>query len=379
MRLSISIAIVAVLCAAYVLRGQAAGTPVGVLLGIRLGASSDDRAEYPVPSRYRTLWIVKAGRAVRLVSSADLLIVPRSDGFWRIGGVEHRFSETYTEELIWVSSRLDQSVRMIDDASGCRGRSFAQVEFVAGEYLAYAGGSKSNCGDKDNDWFSPSVGRMTELQGQAFGIGPDSVDISEPFGQRGMEALTRTVQALNRRRVRADNDPNPDAGLPEEPWEPVGRDWGLRWESTSLSVFGYGTRYRHDGFFARLPLSPSEATFGRHSRQLAPRAITSVAADATGAFLSPVGGLLVVVTPREVLAFAASSPPFGIPALRINIGSFGDSGEATGWGAPRGTAPVMAEWATGKYVATWTDAVRDLGNQPIPQVVVESSAAFEAK
>jgi hypothetical protein len=375
MRLSIRIAVVAVLAVADLLRGQAAEAPVGVLLGIRLGASSDDPAEYSVPSRYRTLWIVKTGGNVRLVSSADLLIVPRPDGFWRIGGVESRFSESYSEELIWVSNRVDQSVRTSDEASGCRGRSFAQVEFVAGEYLAYSGGSKSNCGDQDNDWFSPSVGRMTELQGHAFGIGPGTVPISEPFGQRGIEALARAAQALNRRRDRADNDAEPDAG----PWEPFDTEWGLRWESTTLSVFGYGKRSRDFGFFARLPLSPLEATFGRHSRPLAPRALTSVAADATGAFLSPVGGLLVVATPREVLAFAASSPPFGNPALRIDIGAYPDSRERTGWGAPRGTAPVMAEWATGQDVATWTNAVRNLGRQPIPKVLVEKSVAFEAK
>ncbi len=379
MRLDIRIAVVAVLAAVQILRVQAAEAPVGVLLGMRLGASSDDPAEYPAPSRYRTLWIVKTGLDVRLVSSADVLIVPRPNGFWRIGGVESRFSESYTEELIWVSSRVDQSLRVKDDASGCRGRSFAQVEFVAGEFLAYSGGTKSNCGDKDNDWFSPTVGRMTELQGHAFGIGPGTVAISEPFGQRGMEALTRAAQALNRQRGRADSNAEPDAEPPREPVEPFDTEWGLRWESTALSVFTYGKRFRDDGFVAKLPLSPLEATFGRHSRPLAPRAVTSVAPDATGAFLSPVGGLLVVATPREVLAFGASSPPFGNPALRIQIGAYPDSGEGTGWGAPRGTAPVMAEWATGPYVATWTDAVRNLGKQPIPRVVVEKSVAVEAK
>lgn len=349
--------------------GYAAEEPVGVLLGMRLGASSDDPSEYPVAHRYRTLWIVKSGRGVRLEASANVLVVPRQSGFWRIGSTELKQSESYSEEWPWVSTQPGVPVHASDlEAPGCRGRSFTQVEFISGDYLAYASGSKSNCGDKDNDWFSPYVGRLAELQGQAFSAGADWVEIWEPFGPRGSVALQDAFQRMKKQIRDANVEMGIDPEMSQEV-EPLRAEWGLARKNGVLTVFGYARRFGEDVFKEELPLRPSPPTFGRHSRAFAWTAVTTAVPDATDAFRSPIGDLLVVVTSDEVLAYSRSAPPLGAPALRVPLGRFEDAGETSWWGAKRGTAPVMVEWARGRYVAQWSRAVESLGRHAPPQIL----------
>lgn len=350
--------------------GRAAEQPIGVLLGMRLGASSDDPSDYPVAHRYRTLWIVKSAGVVRLEASANVLVVPRPSGFWRIGSTELKQSKSFSAEWPWISVQPGVPVHAGNlDAGNCQGRSFTQIEFISGEYLAYSYGSKSSCGDKYDESFDPYVARMAELQGQAFSAGADWVEIWTPFGPQGSVALQDAFQRLKKQIRDANVAVGVDPDVIQESQDSLGVEWGLTQQRGVLTAFGYARGFGQDVFVERLPLKASPPAFGRHSRPFAWAAVVKAVPDAIDAFQSPIGDLLIVVTSAEVRAYLRSRPPLGVPALRVPLGQVEDSGEASWWGARRGTAPVMVEWARGGYVAQWSRAVETLGRHAPPQIL----------
>lgn len=358
--------------------GQTADTPVGVLLGLRLGASSDDQSEHPVPSRYRTLWIVKTGQSIRVAASAPLLLVPRRQGFWRVGSTTVDLSNSYSEELLWASATRGKPIRVHDDASAsCQGRSYTQVEFIAGDYLAYAGGSTSRCNGSNNEWFSPYVRRIDQFRDRVVEV-ETSVDISEVFGPRGVATLREAASSLAHKIVEDIPDNPSPADLAE--WEraladPMEYQWGLRRSLGELEVFGYVRAARDDFYTAVLPLPLPQASFGKQSGALSLTDVGAAVPSSTDAFSSPSGDLVVVVTRLEVLAFLPRVTGFTEPALRVSLGGDFDSGDDTWWGTSRGTAAVMAEWASGQYVSKWTNAMREFSRQPSPKVEVDRRGA----
>jgi hypothetical protein len=60
----------------------ALGQPSGVLLGLRVTQCSGDADCNEI---LQTLWIAREGNQIKLVSKLPDLIVPRTDGFWRVG------------------------------------------------------------------------------------------------------------------------------------------------------------------------------------------------------------------------------------------------------------------------------------------------------
>ena len=351
--------------------GHAAEEPLGVLLGMRLGASSDDPSEFPVAHRYRTLWIVKSGSAVRLQASANVLVVPRQSGFLRLGSTELRQSESFSEERPWISTRPGVPVHASDlEAGRCQGRSFTQVDFISGEYLAYSSGSKSNCGDKGYDWFNPYVARIAALQGQAFSANADWVEVWTPFGPQGAVALQDAFQRLKKKVGHANVAMGVDPDISQRSLESLRAEWGLTQQRGIVTAFGYARGgLGEDVFMERLPVTPSPPAFGTHSRPFDWAAVGKAVPGAIDAFRSPLGDLLVVVTSDEVLTYARSSPPLGVPVLRVPLGRIHDSGETSWWGTSRGTAPVMVEWARGGYVAQWSRAVEALSRHAPPQIL----------
>jgi hypothetical protein len=371
--MKLTIATILVLVAATV-GAQVPQDSVGLLLGLRIGYSGDEAPEERIAPRYRTLWIVKNGNSVRALASADVLIVPRKTGFWRIGNHQVRISESYAREDIWVNGSPGNPLVPEDDAGDerCRGRSFTQVEFVAGAYLAYASGSESNCGDKDNSWFNPYVVAMDRAVDRRISLAAhDRVSISEPFGSRGPLALRTVARALARRIVRdlkQYNEECCDADLEKSLSNPLDIEWALRREGGKLTAFGYVDSSGPDGKYdGRLPLNLPREAFGWHSSAVKWDSVQRAVPGARDAFRSPNGNLLVVVTATEVLAFVPSSQSVGKPALRISLGNSSDAAELSWWGSERGTAAVMAEWATAPYISKWTSAVDDLSRQPLPR------------
>jgi hypothetical protein len=69
--------------------------------------------------------------------------------------------------------------------------------------------------------------------------------------------------------------------------------------------------------------------------------------DALDAFSSPSGGLLVVLTREEVLAYLPQNGRLERPALRRANPI-----------EPNGSTPVMVEWATGPHVQRWDAFMR---------------------
>ena len=335
MRAGLTILAAAMLLTTEVI-GQAPAR-LGVLIGIRADVLSDADATLP-SSTYRTYWVVKDGSRVQLAATADNLIVPRPDGFWRIGSRVMKWRDVYSEEYVWASSAIGRPLTTSEHDDGrCTGYTFSRIVFVLDKYLASTGGSESECHGHVNSWKEAGIAALASVrdrQTSLFG----SIGIADVFGRPGAAALRKALRT----------DEGSDSG-----WTIMrsrGRFQVITWAETPRG---------QSGINQPLSLTPTTKQIGWHSSPVDWPAVQKAVPDATDAFRSERGDLLIVVGAHEIVAFTPSANGFGEAKLRIPLPETENHA-------------VMAEWATGVYVQRWTMAVNMLARQAVPPVVPET-------
>lgn len=316
--------------------------PSGLLLGC---SSAED-------SRYETLWIYDDGQEIRILRAPDLLL-PRKDGFWRIG--TYRTLETSDEDAqfrpgqkatseesdIWaVPSRQIPSITLASNQkvithwtdSPCD-HTDRDISFINPTHIWYGEDSEYVCATHPDSSLQLYAARIEDRRTR--------IGISEMLGPTGFQAYSQAVAT-------AFEETKKEAGYDCEPTiDPA--DWRIERDQGAWKVTGWATTHRVCGYGLdlkiQIALPPSITGYDR-----LPKAWAGLAAEIPGlldAFSSPTKRLLVAVTKKEMLIYRPSGPRIGPPLFRYPFDRDADL-----------YTVVMAQWAVGaSSVARWTKEV----------------------
>jgi hypothetical protein len=321
---------IGVLLAAALLGAQAPAPDSGLLIGLDDGTLN--------PRRLWTLWVSVQSGSVSLVQLRGRLLVPRRDGFWwlsldpadtgKVPGAWRVGSDRGPLQLGRKARNVEEAEA--EDEFGCTGRSQDwRIEFVNDSYLALTEESGGSCFGRSSQDFQVRVLRYEPGSDTVAGPAVAAPEMLAGLGPQVMrEAAGLTGQEI-------------------EPIDPL--SWSIqrgrgRWVARGARMVGGSVAWRND--FDLPGVLPARAVRNPDLRPGWDVVLDSVP-DALDAFSSPSGGLLVVLTRKELLAYLPLSGRLGRPALR-----------RANPVAPNRSTPVMVEWATGPHVRTWDTVVR---------------------
>ncbi len=326
----------------------AAAPPSGLLLG---------RFEMSKHS-YQTLWIYEDGAAIRVMAIPDLL-VPRKQGFWRVGnyftlqreedferpeGVVRRYLSE--EEHIWalpvgavpsVALAPGEQLSGLPTLESTCDHVYRKVNFVGPTHICYETVTGYECGVHPDGNSQMTVASLDRIE-------TDRIDISEMFGDAGATAFR---QAL----VAAVEEDRKEGGYGCEATEDH-RNWNVVRTSGQWQIAGWASTARicNYGLDLRIPIPLPPALTG-HDKPLLPwRELAAGIPELIDAFSSPNQDLLIAITKEAILAYRPAAGKL-VPSvlrypLRWSAGSF--------WS----DRVVMAQWATDTpNVAKWTEQV----------------------
>lgn len=341
----------------------------GVLIGFRASPAAPDSE-----ARYRTLWIAGSSRSAHTVSVPDLL-VPRQDGFWRMGVVgtcgdgngdsqiDQLWTARVTERVklsqecptvpassLPFAGATDSSERARLDTTEvvCSVRT-VDIDFVNGRYVSVSemSGQTEECEPRgDRFYYSHAV---KEWEGDSL------LTFGRVAGVAGDSAFARAA------RLAVDSAPKEECGDfisdAESRAERANAisDWYIargrgRWRAgVSRSIYGSPC-----SFDAPIDL-PLPASFTGHDHlQPGWRVIERAVPAAVDAMTSPAGDLVIVLTPDSLFAYSSNGNTLGARLLAMPF---------------RRDRVVMVEWALGKSAARWDREIARLRPTLLPVAV----------
>jgi hypothetical protein len=352
-------------------RPTQARKPLGVLIGFKLLQDPTVPAEPSAPSPeaqaeaqpaddekiihtnqaeannpFQTAWIQISGGRVSVRFVQDI-IVPRKSGFWRFGentDSAHAGGSTATEDFFWAAPLGQKpklaAIKKIDCSSK---ESFAEVDYIGPDYVASSGFYTSICMHY-GEGHAFGVSSLDNLNGSAIGMST----LLGPAAGRQLRRLNREAQSQE----------NEVCGVPGFAGGEGG--WTLRhsegrWHAIAkLSGTGGSVCDRED---VDVPLAalPPASLVPFNTLPVPWKAIKAAFPEATDAFASPDGDLLLVFAPKQILFVSAQAGKLQkFHAIEVPFGN-----------------PVMAEWALGANVARWNQTLSKL---PAPSPVSRSRA-----
>lgn len=312
------------------------------LIGLRHDAfSSDDGKWFPIS--YSTLLItVQDGRAT-LTADIPALVVPRKDGFWRLGYLPG--SDTSDDTLYAIpalsSSPTAPKTKGInpqdDSEDACSSSSGAVIDFVNPEIISIVDMSESTCGMHPAHTLDHLTYRLDDLK--------RPLDIATVLGDGAKAALLRSFPA-----AQADNDECAPVNDPEP------TEWGIRWSPGKWILLSKVTRSQASGgdndyeVNFDLPRSVLGGRFGRHALSpLRDSALAKKLAAENYDFAMSPGRDVLVFLGNPIRVFRLADQRLSASSL-LSVSNGGNS-----------AFPIMVQWATGKYVTEWERKVKEIG------------------
>jgi hypothetical protein len=357
--------------------------------GLLVAFVRDQRAagESPRLLQYETRWIVRDSTGAHVGAKIQDIIVPRKTGFWRVG-IQHTcqfrapdkddprdHGEIITEDIPY-SVPVEETPELSLDHPACdpetrvrvfdrsynpyatsssekapfeciwKSASFLSVlpDLVS---ISYDEGVRETCDPHSREEFSVSVRKADNLS---------SVPISRIFGDQGSRAWNRAIQAAVKESSCSKVPPPSDGG------------WYLehssgQWHADASLQWG---EYRMD-----CVLSPSiDIVVPRSVTHAAPLPVSWATLEKelpglTDAYISPDGSVLLAIVSRE----DNSTHRWEIAAVQLFDFSAHELGPKLLELPPNDV--VMAEWATGRFIKSWTDSLRALASHGLPAPVYE--------
>lgn len=331
----------------------------GALIGFRVSSAVEDSG-----SRYRTLWIVGSSKSARATTLPDLL-VPRRDGFWRMGIVvtcgdvqqEGQIDRLWTsranrrvtlrEECPTVpASEVPMIVATTDSAERARLDSVEvicsirklDIDFVTGRYLSRSemGGQTEQCEPRGERFDYSSAVSYWEGSPIAFsdiaGVAADSA-----FARAARLAVDSASKEDCESFV-SDSESRAEAANTVSDWY-VARGKGSWQPRVTRSVYGTSC-----SFDAPIDLKLPASFTGHDVLRPAWDIIARTVPGAVDAMSSPAGDFVIVLTADSLFAYSSHGKVLGTRLL------------STPFARDR---IVMVEWALGKSAARWdTEIVR---------------------
>lgn len=378
-------------------------SPVGLLLARVSHARGADVLDSPSVVQYETMWIVRDGSGAHVAATLPDIIVPRKTGFWRLG-IAHTCQFTRprngsptdhgnistadigyavpVERAPLVQLNIpdpacdpETAKRMFDDSyqlyagdnpqpphpnapSECGWQSlwFSSIlpDLIS---VSYYQGLSETCDPRggnsyQNDWVqSPDTPISSSDQTHSH------IPFDEVFGADGHRAWIRAVTA---------SGPSGDSCLADVPREELDDQTG--W--SLLHFYGKWLTYAfvQKGKFCAVAAYPKVAVL-RWLTHAAPLPIPWPVLEKqlpgiSDAYMSPSGSIL--------LAIVSKQDPHPRQSQVISVALFDFSGNKLGTKLLDLPASdiVMAEWASGRYVQSWTDSLSALHSHGLPALVV---------
>lgn len=316
---------------------------VGLMLGLweRWGSTT----EYGV---YRTVWITRVNGAIRVDQSPNLLF-PRQDGFWEMGS-NVSIRDDKKQEFLWLAplgtaihphELTDKEAEKLPDAVALS----RPIVFVSSDYVALA---RANY-----DHFESF--NTYSLDDSKF---EQALDLSSLGGANSAETLVRE-RDRGKSHMSMPVSMQDQCQLEASPlnWAPARRNghWFIeawaKWTDEQLGCSAdelpdYVTSIRAPKNvvgFDELPVAWDQITKTQ---------FPSVPPQAEDAFGPPTRDMLVVLTGEEILICPVTQAGIGKPIARIPQLAY--------------EKPVMAQWAVGRFVATWNERFEKFKKNPGP-------------
>jgi hypothetical protein len=290
-----------------------------------------------IPTSYRTLLITFRDGKVRLAADVPALIVPRKDGFWRLGVLQKGNDDESIYAIPAFSKPPVPSPAVSRDRGDpdgdCALSSDETIEFVNPEIVSVEDQEESNCGMHPSHTLRYGTYRIDDLK--------TSLDITTVLGAAAGVAQTKGAP---------EPDPGDSCGVLDPP---DSRTWGIKWTPgkwTVLSVYSTSQACGGDHSY-EVKFTPPASVVGSvptvSSRTGAAMAkkLSSLQRDSV---MTPAGDFLITFgNPIEIFRVNGQQPS-AAPVLSIA-------------NAENGASPAMVQWALGKHVIQWEAALNEIG------------------
>lgn len=287
----------------------------GVLLGLReIKKNGDGETEYS----YRTLWISSVNKDLKEVKERKDIFYPRRNGFWKLWV---QSNEIHTMDIAGPQSQQSANTKKIGEASK------KWIDFVCNDYISIQTQDEK-------------IGSLAERRVVPVDALPDTSGIlaSELLGDQGVEAVQEGIDEAMRQHGAANGTTIVDeADLRDFGVERKTGHWFLKGR-----VFYKGGNGNFSTDYSINIIPPSNLVFYDEAK-VAWTDIKDSVPEAVDAFTSPNGDLTLVFTKKNLLIFGIKQGKLELmPLKKISLNN--------------GEQPIMAEWATGKYIDIWGKA-----------------------
>jgi hypothetical protein len=340
-----------------------ASAQTAVLIGVHQAAWEDAQ-----PPSYRTFLITFRDGKAQLAADIPDLIVPRKDGFWRVGSV-HKGPPTGGDQEFIYAAPLRSVPHAVGEyhpenpESNCPQTNEATIEFVNPELLSVSSLDQAGCSLEVQ--YGHSTYKLDELE--------KGVEINTILGPAAWVA-EKKADALAKAEAHADRPECVGVSKPDS-WnwgierssrlpQSKSKPWTLVSDYYSPHVCGDGDRYEIN---FQIPESVTGLIY--HASSLSSLLKSKVATESqippNESWLTPAGDFLVAVGEftysERVRVYRISQQ--GIEAKSILSVS---TSASPSWGFN----VVMVQWALGKYVAQWESELKSRAATPLPEPTV---------
>ncbi len=358
---------------------SSASAQTAALIGLRLKSYDDEHSTRNPPS-YRTLLITFHDGKAQLAADIPDLIVPRKDGFWRVGILHKKEDVTqsyqefvYAAPVLAIPHAVGEFDLVVVPGQTCSWADNASITFVSPSLVSVLYSHGPDC---------RGLSSSTRHATQKLDDPGAHLDIQDVLGPAAWLALQK---AAPHKRACVEGDEDFDAiydGKPDS------LDWGIARAARGWRLFSdvWDTSCRGDDAFEIKLQVPASVTGGNyHGSTLSSLSRTKsserISADAGDAVLTPEGDFLVTLgdgAARRAEGFVTTYGP--IEVFPVNGEALGAVSALSVTLASKGSyrfSVVMLQWSVGKYVAQWESDLKAIAAKPLPEPTVAIAKAKE--
>ena len=312
----------------------------GMLLGLRYetpiaqtlpyhagGADSLSRAAYT------TLLLTEHEGVFVTWPEADALLIPRPDGFWRVG-TKRSVYNNWVEDFVWATPDGEpRTLAGIQPYNGeyCKGHRKQTILYAGPQYLSLDQRSAGYCEGAAHPWFFNTLAVVPLDSTTHAGL-----DITDILGPAAYETVVESTKAF------LDGNENDDERIPYIE-EPDAANWGLIHNAggwTALARLEAAEEARHNAF-ADLPLAfdlPTSLT-GQPQPAFDRERLEAFAPDAVDCFAAPGQDWLVILHADHLTIHPLTPDTIGEAVTTLPVA--------------HGARAVLVQWTTGTPLQGW--------------------------
>ena len=300
---------------------------VGVMLALKTPRTDIGDGKYQ-DSRYRTLWISLKDNKLEPVLEKNNIIFPRLNGIWTIEKKAIDEKGIYNEYFITKPIDVREDSKITSDISI---NSYKDINFVSNDYISIERYEGENFNNSFSMYRTIPIDNINSYQGLSIDeIYSSEVkqkyekDFNEAFDSLSLEkqnSLSDTVDYTNFTMKRI-----------EGKWTLVGKI--------------ISDDPNENGYDFRLSINPNKKILNYDTLLIPWKDLKGRFPFIEDAYTSPTGRIAIIIFNNKLFVYELEDGSInGNPLISIDLNE--------------GESVIMAEWATGSYVDTWTKAFKD--------------------